>query len=159
MSQTWTVVNPATAQPIGEVAMTSLEQTDAAIERAHEARTAWRAVAPGERARLLRRFGDVVDAHLEELAELEVRNAGHTSANARWEAGNVRDCLHYYAGAPERLHRPADPRRRRRGPDLPRAARRRGDHRALELPDADAGLGDRARAGRRQLRRRSSPPS
>ena len=39
-----------------------------------------------------------------ELAALEVRNAGHTLANARWEAGNVRDCLHYYAGAPERLH-------------------------------------------------------
>ena len=104
MSTTWTVVNPATAQPLTEVAMTSLAQTDEAIERAHAATAAWRAVAPGDRARLLRRFGDVVDAHVEELAELEVRNAGHTRANARWEAGNVRDCLHYYAGAPERLH-------------------------------------------------------
>src|SRR5205085_655786 len=45
----------------------------------------------------------VVDAHVDELAELEVRNAGHTWGNARWEAGNVRDCLNYYAGAPERL--------------------------------------------------------
>ena len=104
MSTTWTVVDPATAQPLTEVAMTSLAQTDEAIERAHAATAAWRAVAPGDRARLLRRFGDVVDAHVEELAELEVRNAGHTRANARWEAGNVRDCLHYYAGAPERLH-------------------------------------------------------
>ncbi len=104
MSTTWTVVDPSTGTPLREVAMTSLEQTDAAVERAHEAFAAWRAVAPGERARLLRRFGDVVDAHVEELAELEVRNAGHTRGNARWEAGNVRDCLHYYAGAPERLH-------------------------------------------------------
>jgi acyl-CoA reductase-like NAD-dependent aldehyde dehydrogenase len=32
-----------------------------------------------------------------------VRNAGHTIGNARWEAGNVRDLLHYYAAAPERL--------------------------------------------------------
>jgi acyl-CoA reductase-like NAD-dependent aldehyde dehydrogenase len=32
-----------------------------------------------------------------------VRNAGHTIANARWEAGNVRDVLTYYSGAPERL--------------------------------------------------------
>jgi acyl-CoA reductase-like NAD-dependent aldehyde dehydrogenase len=32
-----------------------------------------------------------------------VRNSGHTIGNARWEAGNVRDVLHYYAGAPERL--------------------------------------------------------
>ena len=44
-----------------------------------------------------------MDDHVEELAELEVRNAGHTWGNARWEAGNVRDCLNYYAGAPERL--------------------------------------------------------
>src|SRR4051812_32548946 len=58
---------------------------------------------PGERATLLRRFAAVVDAHVEELAELEVRNAGHTWGNACWEAGNVRDCLNYYSGAPERL--------------------------------------------------------
>ena len=69
----------------------------------HEAFPAWRDVAPGERARLLRRFAAVVDAHVEELAELEVRNAGHTIGNARWEAGNVRDCLNYYSAAPERL--------------------------------------------------------
>jgi len=45
----------------------------------------------------------VVDQNLDELAGLEVRNAGHTIGNARWEAGNVRDVLDYYAGAPERL--------------------------------------------------------
>jgi acyl-CoA reductase-like NAD-dependent aldehyde dehydrogenase len=32
-----------------------------------------------------------------------VRNSGHTIGNARWEAGNVRDVLAYYAAAPERL--------------------------------------------------------
>ncbi|HEX7745390.1 MAG TPA: aldehyde dehydrogenase family protein, partial [Micromonosporaceae bacterium] len=75
----------------------------AAIERAAAAYETWRPVAPGDRARLLRRFAAVVDAHLEELAQLEVRNAGHPIGNARWEAGNVRDVLDYYAGAPERL--------------------------------------------------------
>jgi len=99
----FTVVNPATAAPLTDVPLASEAQADAAIAAAHEAFATWRAVAPGERARLLRRFGDVVDAHVEELAELEVRNAGHTWGNARWEAGNVRDCLHYYAGAPERM--------------------------------------------------------
>ena len=34
---------------------------------------------------------------------LEIRNAGHTIGNARWEAGNVRDVLNYYSAAPERL--------------------------------------------------------
>src|SRR5206468_10268447 len=58
---------------------------------------------PSYRARLRRRFADVDDAHVEELAQLEVRGAGHTINNARWEAGNVRDVLHYYAAAPERL--------------------------------------------------------
>jgi betaine-aldehyde dehydrogenase len=97
------VINPATARPVAEVHLATLEETDAAIARAHEAFAAWRAVAPGERAALLRRFAAVVDSHVDELAELEVRNAGHTWGNARWEAGNVRDCLNYYAGAPERL--------------------------------------------------------
>ena len=32
-----------------------------------------------------------------------MRNSGHTWGNARWEAGNVRDCLNYYSGSPERM--------------------------------------------------------
>src|SRR3954469_9863025 len=98
-----TVVNPATEQPVVDVHLASVAETDALIERAHAAFPAWKAVAPGERARLLRRFATVVDDHVEELAELEVRNAGHTWSNATWEAGNVRDCLNYYSAAPERL--------------------------------------------------------
>jgi len=100
---TYTVINPATGTPLTEVSLASLEETDAAIARAHEAFGPWRDVAPGERARLLRSFAAVVDAHLEELAQLEVANSGHTIGNARWEAGNVRDVLNYYSAAPERL--------------------------------------------------------
>ncbi|OYV33378.1 MAG: hypothetical protein B7Z80_24245, partial [Rhodospirillales bacterium 20-64-7] len=44
----------------------------------------------------------VIPESREELAQLEVANAGHTIGNARWEAGNVRDVLAYYSGAPER---------------------------------------------------------
>ncbi|TKG63170.1 aldehyde dehydrogenase family protein [Prauserella endophytica] len=103
MTQTFEVRNPATEQVLRAVELTSAEQADAAIERAHAAMPAWRAVAPGDRARLLRRFADAVDADIEHLARLEVANSGHTIGNARWEAGNVRDVLHYYAAAPERL--------------------------------------------------------
>ncbi|MBZ5739936.1 aldehyde dehydrogenase family protein [Nocardioides mangrovi] len=103
MTDTYTVVNPATATPLTEVHLASVAEADAAIEAAHAAFPAWRTMPPGERATLLRRFAAVVDAHVDELAEIEVRNAGHTWGNARWEAGNVRDCLNYYAGAPERL--------------------------------------------------------
>jgi acyl-CoA reductase-like NAD-dependent aldehyde dehydrogenase len=98
------VLNPATEEILARVPRTPLEGVDAAIARAQAAFPAWRDVSPGDRARLLRRFAEVVDDHLEELAQLEVRNAGHTIGNARWEAGNVRDVLHFYAGAPERLH-------------------------------------------------------
>jgi acyl-CoA reductase-like NAD-dependent aldehyde dehydrogenase len=98
-----TVINPATEQPVVDVPLTDLAGTDAAIQAAHDAFRAWRDVAPGERARLLRRFAAVVEEHVEELAELEVRNSGHTWGNARWEAGNVRDCLNYYSGSPERM--------------------------------------------------------
>ncbi|GGL78709.1 phenylacetaldehyde dehydrogenase [Microlunatus endophyticus] len=101
--QSFSVINPATEEQITEVAMTSLEQTDAAIERAHRAFPAWRDLAPGDRARLLRRFAAVVDDHLGELADLEVRNSGHPIGNARWEAGNVRDVINYYSATPERL--------------------------------------------------------
>ena len=98
-----TLVNPATGRELREVPSASEADTDAAIERAHAAFPAWRDLAPGERARLLRAFAAVVDAHNEELAQLEVENSGHAIGNARWEAGNVRDVLNYYSAAPERL--------------------------------------------------------
>ncbi len=97
------VVNPATEEIVATVAQIGLEEADEAIARSVEAQPVWRAVTPGDRARLLRRFAEKVDGANEELARLEVANSGHTISNARWEAGNVRDVLAYYAGAPERL--------------------------------------------------------
>jgi acyl-CoA reductase-like NAD-dependent aldehyde dehydrogenase len=100
---TYTVINPATAAPVKEIAMADLAMTDATIAKAQKAFESWRLVSPGDRARLLRNFARVVDEHIEELAQLEVQNSGHTIGNARWEAGNVRDVLNYYSAAPERL--------------------------------------------------------
>ncbi|MEV6800976.1 aldehyde dehydrogenase family protein [Micromonospora rifamycinica] len=97
------MVDPARGVVVAEVAESQAGEVDDAIGRAGVAFESWRGVAPGERGRILRRFAGLVDAHLEELARLEVRNSGHTIGNARWEAGNVRDVLDYYAGAPERL--------------------------------------------------------
>ncbi|MFI6701485.1 aldehyde dehydrogenase family protein [Streptomyces sp. NPDC050509] len=97
------ILNPATGETIAAIGATTVEQVDTAVRRAAAAQRGWAAAAPADRARLLRRFATVVDAHTEELARLEVREAGHTLGNARWEAGNVRDLLDYSAGGVERL--------------------------------------------------------
>ena len=97
------VLNPATEEVVATVPAATAQDVDAAVVRAAKAQTGWAALAPGERARLLRRFAAAVDDHLEELARLEVREAGHVIGNARWEAGNVRDLLDYAAGGVERL--------------------------------------------------------
>jgi len=97
------VINPSTEQVLAEIEFHDLESTDAAIAKAHNAFASWRDVAPGDRANLLRKFSDVVREHVEELALLEVANAGHTIGNARWEANNVANVLAYYSGSPERL--------------------------------------------------------
>ncbi|WP_375389348.1 aldehyde dehydrogenase family protein, partial [uncultured Amnibacterium sp.] len=83
--------------------MADAGEVDQAVRRAVRAQEGWAALAPVDRARLLRRFAAAVDAHAEELAQLEVRNSGHPIGSARWEAGHVRDVLEYYSGAPERL--------------------------------------------------------
>ena len=99
----FSVINPAPEEVVASIAPTPLEGVDEAIARANLALRSWREVTPGDRANLLRRFSDVVRDHVEELAQLEVVNSGHTIGNARWEATNVANVLAYYSGAPERL--------------------------------------------------------
>ena len=94
-----TVVNPATEQTIAELPRAGVEETDAAVERAKRAFPAWRAVAPGDRARLLRRLATLVEGHSEELARIESRNAGKPIGGARGEIGMVAQVFHFYAGA------------------------------------------------------------
>ncbi|WP_190413179.1 aldehyde dehydrogenase family protein [Streptomyces venezuelae] len=98
------VLNPATEEPVATVPAATPADVDAAVTRAAAAQRGWAAAAPADRARLLRRFAAVVDDHAEELARLEVLEAGHTIGNARWEAGNVRDLLDFAAGGVERLN-------------------------------------------------------
>jgi acyl-CoA reductase-like NAD-dependent aldehyde dehydrogenase len=97
------VVNPADETTVATVSLRDADETDLAIQGAAVAFDSWRAVAPADRAQLLRKFAEAVDGALEELARLEISNAGHTISNARWEAGHVRDVLDYYSAAPERL--------------------------------------------------------
>ncbi|MHC3817872.1 aldehyde dehydrogenase family protein [Streptomyces sp. DT9] len=104
MTREHQVLNPATEEIVATVPATTAAGVDAAVTRAVAAQRTWSALAPADRARLLRRFAAAVDGRTEELARLEVREAGHTIGNARWEAGNVRDLLDYAAGGVERLN-------------------------------------------------------
>ena len=93
------ILNPATEETIAEIEAAGVEETDAAVARAKDAFPAWRAVAPADRARLLRRLATLVEEHGEELARLESRNVGKPIAGARGEVGMVAQVFHYYAGA------------------------------------------------------------
>jgi betaine-aldehyde dehydrogenase len=93
------VLNPATEEVIAEIEPAGVEETDAAVARAKAAYPAWRAVAPSDRARLLRRLATLVEDHHEELSRIESRNAGKPIAGARGEVGMVAQVFHYYAGA------------------------------------------------------------
>ena len=98
-----TLINPADETVLRTIEHSSIEQVDDAVARGVVAQRKWAALAPVERANALRRFAVVVDSAIEELAWLEVRNSGHPIAQARWEAGHVRDVLNYYSAAPERM--------------------------------------------------------
>jgi betaine-aldehyde dehydrogenase len=100
------LVNPATEQPVAEIARQGTDEADAAVRRAVDAFPAWRDVAAADRARLLRRFAALVEEHAEELALLETRNVGKPIVDSRGEVAMVADVLHFYAGAVDK-HRGA----------------------------------------------------
>ena len=100
---TFALINPATEEVLRSVDQADTAAVDDAVGRARAAQRRWAGRAPAQRAEGLRAFAAAVDAHIDELAALEVANSGHPIASAEWEAGHVRDVLQYYAAAPERL--------------------------------------------------------
>jgi acyl-CoA reductase-like NAD-dependent aldehyde dehydrogenase len=101
---TLTVLNPATEEPIAELEQAGVEETDEAVARANGAFPEWSAVAPADRARLLRRLATLVEENAEELALVESRNVGKPISGARGEVGMVAQVFHFYAGAVDKHH-------------------------------------------------------
>jgi betaine-aldehyde dehydrogenase len=99
-----TVLNPATEEPVAELEEAGAEEADAAVAAARAAFPAWAAVAPGDRARLLRGLASRVEEHAEELALLETRNVGKPIADSRGEVAMVAEVFHFYAGAVDKHH-------------------------------------------------------
>jgi acyl-CoA reductase-like NAD-dependent aldehyde dehydrogenase len=93
------LLNPATEEPVAELEAAGVAETDKAVAAAKAAFPLWRAVAPSDRARLLRRLASLVEEHGEELALLETRNVGKPITDSRGEVGMVAEVFHFYAGA------------------------------------------------------------
>ena len=106
MSDVTDVVNPTTEAVIAQIPRRGVEETDEAVARAVAAGPEWRAMAPADRARLMRRFATTVEDHHEELAQLETANVGKPISESRDEVGMVAEVLYFYAGAVDK-HRGA----------------------------------------------------
>ncbi|HZQ66213.1 MAG TPA: gamma-aminobutyraldehyde dehydrogenase [Gaiellaceae bacterium] len=96
---TMDVLNPATGETIAEVPACTAADVDRAVEAARQALPEWLECTPGERAELLLKLADVIEANAEELAEIESRNVGKPLSYARDEMPVCADNLRFFAGA------------------------------------------------------------
>ncbi len=97
---TFEVVNPATEQVIAHVSEAGVADVDLAVRAARRAfEGPWSKMLPSERAKLMWRLADLIDAHHDELALLETLNNGKTLASAkRIDVPDTADRFRYFAG-------------------------------------------------------------
>ncbi len=94
------VLNPATGALLVEVPEASTEQVHKAVSAAHRAFDAWRDTTPADRARMLLKLADAIEAQAETFARLESLNCGKPYARALGdEIPAVADCFRFFAGA------------------------------------------------------------
>jgi aminobutyraldehyde dehydrogenase len=94
------VLNPATGAVLVEVPEASPEQLHKAVSAAHRAFDAWRDTTPADRARMLLKLADAIEAKAETFARLESLNCGKPYARALGdEIPAVADCFRFFAGA------------------------------------------------------------
>jgi phenylacetaldehyde dehydrogenase len=109
---TFETVDPSTALPIATLALGDTEDVDRAVRAARAALPAWAAVDPTDRSRILYRLAELIDAHADELAELESRDVGKPLREAGRDPQRAAATFLYYAGWPTKLTgttNPADP--------------------------------------------------
>jgi aminobutyraldehyde dehydrogenase len=94
------ILNPATGETIARVNEASPGQIDAAVAAAAAAFPRWSRTTPAERALLLLRLADRIEAEAEGFAKLESKNCGKPPARALAdELPPIIDCFRFYAGA------------------------------------------------------------
>ena len=100
------VFNPATGEVFAQAAAGEAADIDAAVKAARHALelSAWRTTSPAERARLLWKLSDAIEANAAELALLETLDNGMPLWVAQmWNIPKAVECLRYYSGWPMRL--------------------------------------------------------
>src|SRR5262245_51620041 len=94
------VLDPATGKAIVEIAEASEDQVDAAVQAATDAFAGWAATAPKDRATLLLKLADRIEAETDTFADLESRNCGKPLAAVKGdEIPAVADVFRFFAGA------------------------------------------------------------
>ncbi len=79
-SQTFETVNPATQEVLAEVAAGGAQEINAAVEAAKAAFPKWAGLAATERAKLMRKLGDLIAANVPEIARTETMDCGQVIA-------------------------------------------------------------------------------
>jgi 1-pyrroline dehydrogenase len=93
------IINPSTGDTIAEVPNGTQADVDRAVDAAKAALPEWLETTPGERAELLLKLADALDANTEELAQLESQNVGKPVPAARDEVPVWSDNIRFFAGA------------------------------------------------------------
>ena len=102
------VLDPASGKPIAQVPEASRAQVDAAVAGAAAAFDGWARTPPKDRAALLLKLADRIDAEGAAFAELESRNTGKpAAAMLNDEIPAISDVFRFFAGAARTLHGPA----------------------------------------------------
>ncbi len=97
------VYNPATGEIIARVPLASPAELDAAIASAEKAQIGWAATNPQRRARVMMKFGDLINANMDKLAELVSREHGKTLPDARGDVQRGLEVIEVCMGAPAML--------------------------------------------------------
>jgi betaine-aldehyde dehydrogenase len=92
------VESPATGETLGDVAAAGAADVDAAVAAAREGFERWRRVPPLERAKILRRFGDVLREHARELALIDAIDGGNPLRALLHDLEMSADGCDYFAG-------------------------------------------------------------
>jgi aminobutyraldehyde dehydrogenase len=99
------VLNPATGKVIAQVNEASEEQITAAVGAASKAFAGWAGTVPKDRATLLLKLADRIEAEAQEFASLESQNCGKPLAAAlNDEIPAIADVFRFFAGACRAMH-------------------------------------------------------